>query len=85
MSENVLPINVLPVFSSRSFMVLCLMFKSLSCFEFIFEYGTRVYSNFIDLYEAVQVGKGFFPVNLDTTGTHSNHSAYVETEGKHAD
>ena len=42
--------NVLPVFSSRSFMVSCLMFKSLSHFEFIFVCGERVYSNFTDLH-----------------------------------
>ena len=35
--------------SSRSFMLSCLVFKSLSHFEFIFVYGMRVYSNFIDL------------------------------------
>ena len=28
--------NILPLFSSRSFMVSCLMFKSLNHFEFIF-------------------------------------------------
>ena len=32
----------------------CVMFKSLSHFEFIFVYGERVCSNFIDLYVAVQ-------------------------------
>ena len=31
--------NVLPMFSSRSFIVLCLIFKSLSHFEFIFVCG----------------------------------------------
>ena len=31
----------LPMFSSRSFMVLCLVFKSLIHFEFIFVYGVR--------------------------------------------
>ena len=45
--------NVLPMFSSRSFMVSCLVFKSLSHFEFIFVYGVRVCSNFIDLHAAV--------------------------------
>ena len=40
--------NVLPVFSSRSFVVPCLIFKSLSHVEFIFE-GVRVCSNFTDL------------------------------------
>ena len=36
-------------------MVSCLMFKSLSHFEFIFAYGVRVCSNFIDLHVAVQL------------------------------
>ena len=49
--------NVLPVLSSRSFMVSCLMFKSLSHFEFIFVYGVRVCSNFIDLHVAVQLSQ----------------------------
>ena len=44
----------LPILSS-SFMVLCLMFKSLSHFEFIFVHGMRVCSNFIDLYAAIQL------------------------------
>ena len=47
--------NVLPMFCSRSLMVSCLIFKSLSHFEFIFVYGVRVYSNFIDLHAAVQL------------------------------
>ena len=34
--------NALPMFSSRSFMVSCLIFKSLSHFEFIFVYGVGV-------------------------------------------
>jgi len=33
--------NVLPMFSSTNLMVSCLMFKSLSHFEFIFVYGVR--------------------------------------------
>jgi len=37
--------NILPMFSSRSFMVLCLIVKSLSHFEFIFMYDVRVCSN----------------------------------------
>ena len=36
--------NVLLMFSSTSFMMLCLLFKSLSHFEFIFVYGVRVCS-----------------------------------------
>ena len=35
--------SVLPMFSSRSFMVLCLMFKSLSHFKFIFVYSEKVF------------------------------------------
>ena len=46
--------NVLPMFSSRSFMVSCHIFKSLSRIEFIFMHGVRVCSNFIDLHAAVQ-------------------------------
>ena len=42
--------NVLPKFFSRSFMVSCLIFKSLSHFEFIFVYGVRECSNFTDLH-----------------------------------
>ena len=34
--------KVLPMFSSRSFMVSCLMLKSLSHFEFIFVHSVRV-------------------------------------------
>ena len=44
--------NVLPVISSRSFMVSC--FKSLSHFEFTFVHGVRMHFNFIDLHAAVQ-------------------------------
>ena len=42
------------MFSSRSFMVSGLTFKSLKHFEFIFVYGVREYSNFILLHVAVQ-------------------------------
>ena len=49
--------NVLPMFSSRSFMVLYLMFKSLSYFEFLFVHGVRVCSGFIDLHAVVQVSQ----------------------------
>ena len=38
-------------------MVSCSMFKSLSYFEFIFVYGVRVCSSFIDLHAAVQVSQ----------------------------
>jgi len=47
--------DVLPMLSSRSFIVSCLIFKSLSHFELILVYGMRVCSNFIDLPSAVQL------------------------------
>ena len=47
--------NVLPMIPSRSLMVSCLIFKYLSHFEFIFTYGERVYSSFIDLHVTVQL------------------------------
>ena len=48
-------------------MVSCLMFKSLSSFEFIFMYGVRVCSNLIDLHAAIQLSqnlslKSLFPI-----------------------
>ena len=39
--------SVLPMFSSRSFIVSGLMFRSLIHFEFIFVYGARKCSSFI--------------------------------------
>ena len=54
MSENVLPMP-----SSRSFMVSCL--KSLSHFEFIFVLCVRVCSNFIGLHAAVQLSQHYLP------------------------
>ena len=47
--------TVLPIFSSRSFVVSCLIFKSLSHFEFIFVYNVKVYYSFIDLHVATQL------------------------------
>ena len=46
--------SVLPMFSSKSFIVSGLTFRSLIHFEFIFVYGVRKYSNFILLHVAVQ-------------------------------
>ena len=45
--------KVLPMFSSRNFMVPCLTFGSLNHFEFILVYCVRECSNFIDLLAAV--------------------------------
>ena len=46
--------GVLPMFSSKSFIVSGLTFRSLIHFEFISVYGVRKCSNFILLHEAVQ-------------------------------
>ena len=46
--------SVLPMFSSKSFIVSGLTFRSLIHFEFIFVYGVRKCSNFILLHVAVQ-------------------------------
>ena len=46
--------GVLLMFSSRSFVVYSLTFRSLIHFEFIFVYGVRKCSNFIVLYATVQ-------------------------------
>ena len=46
--------SVLPMFSSKSFIVSGLTFRSLIHFEFIFVYGVRQCSNFILLHVAVQ-------------------------------
>uniref|UniRef100_A0A8D1ZFU9 Uncharacterized protein n=1 Tax=Sus scrofa TaxID=9823 RepID=A0A8D1ZFU9_PIG len=51
--------NVLPIFSSRSLMVSCLIVKSFSPFEFIFVHGVRLCSSFIDLRAAVQVSQQY--------------------------
>ena len=45
--------SVLPMFSSKSFIVSGLTLRSLIHFEFIFVYGVRKYSNFIVLRVAV--------------------------------
>ena len=46
--------SVLPLFSSKSFILSGLTFRSLIHFEFIFMYGVRKCSNFILLHVAVQ-------------------------------
>ena len=47
------PKSVLPMFSSKSFVVSSLIFRSLIHLEFIFIYGVKECSNFIFLYVAV--------------------------------
>ena len=46
--------SVLPVFSSKSFIVPSLIFRSLMHFEFILGYGVRECSSFILVHVAVQ-------------------------------
>ena len=53
-------VSVLPVFSSKSFIVSGLKFRSLTHFEFIFECGIRKCSSFILL----QVVDQFFQQHL---------------------
>ena len=57
-----MPENVLPMFSSRSFMVSCLIFMSLNYFELNFVYGVRECSNFVDL--AVQLSQKYLLTRL---------------------
>ena len=47
--------SVLLMFSSKSLMLSCLIFKSFSHFEFIFVHGVRVCASFLDLHAAVPV------------------------------
>ena len=47
-------LSVLPMFSSKSFIVSDLTFRTLIHFEFIFVCDVRKYSNFISLHVAVQ-------------------------------
>uniref|UniRef100_A0A8D1ZG39 Uncharacterized protein n=1 Tax=Sus scrofa TaxID=9823 RepID=A0A8D1ZG39_PIG len=49
--------SVWPTFSSKSFIVSSLIFRSLIHFEFIFMYGVRKCSNFILLHVAVQLSQ----------------------------
>ena len=46
--------SVWPMFSSKSFVVSGLIFRSLFHFEFIFVYGVREHSDFLVLHVAVQ-------------------------------
>ena len=52
--------SVLPMFSSKSFTVSGLMFRSLIHFEFTFVYGVRQCSNFFLLHVAVQCSQYHF-------------------------
>ena len=50
-------LSILPMFSSKSFVVSCLTFRSLIHFQFIFVYGVRKWSNFVLLHVAVQISQ----------------------------
>ena len=50
-------LNILPMFSSKSFIVSGLSFRSLIHFEFIFVYGPRKCSNFNLLHVSVQLSQ----------------------------
>ena len=52
--------SVLPMFSSRSFLVAGLTFRSLIHFEFIFVYGVRKCSSFILLHVVDQFSQHHF-------------------------
>ena len=56
--------SVLPMFSSKSFIVSGLTFRSLIYFEFITLYGVRKCSNFILLHVAVQFSQHYFFLEL---------------------
>ena len=55
--------NILHMFSSRSFIVSCLIFKSLSHFEFVFVF-VRECSNFIDLCVTVPLSQPYLLKSL---------------------
>ena len=52
-----MPENALPMFFSRNFIVSRLTFKPLSHFEFVFVYGKKECSNFIDLHATVRLSQ----------------------------
>lgn len=56
--------------SSRNFMELCLIFKSLNNLQFIFIYGVRECYDFIDLHVAIQVVMSVFISNNHEQNTH---------------
>ena len=60
MSENRTSENVLPMFSSKNFIVSGLTFRSLTHFEFVFVYGVRKYYSFILLHIVDQFSKHHF-------------------------
>ena len=62
--------SVLPMFSSRSFIVAALAYKSLIHFKLIFVYGMRKCSNFIPLHIAVQFSQNHLLKRLSLPPLH---------------
>ena len=60
--------SVLPMFSSKSFIVSGLPFRSLIHFEFIFVYGVRECSNFILLHVVFQFSQHHLSKRLSFLG-----------------
>ena len=58
---------ILPMFSFRSFMVSCILFRSLNHFQFIFVYCIRECSDFADLHEAIQLSQASMVAQLVKT------------------
>ena len=80
--------SVLPMFSSRSFIVSGLMFRSLIHFEFIFVYGVRKCSSFIllqvvdqfsqhlDQLDLIDIYRTFHPKTINFTFFSSAHGTF---------
>ena len=69
-------LSVLPMFSSKSFIVSGLIFRSLIHFEFIFVYGIRKCSNLTHLHVAVQFSQHHLLKRLSLP-----HYIYVSVHG----
>ena len=59
--------HVLPLFSSKTFIVSGLTFKSLTHFELIFVHGVRECSNFILLHKAMQFSQHYLLKTLSSS------------------
>ena len=62
-----MPSSVLPLFSSKNFIVSDLTFRYLIHFEFLFVYGVRKYSNYILFHVAVQFSEHHLLKRLSLT------------------
>ena len=73
--------SVLPMFSSKSFTVSGLTFRSLIRFEFIFVYGVRECSNFILLHVVVQFSQHHLLKRLSFLHCISNQASILTRAG----